>query len=221
MADYLPSPDASLADWMENFVGYAASRMVQFGFTASDLTPVTDTFTDWSNKYAEQRNAKAMAAATTKQKDNLRVAFEGAVRPLVKRIQASPTVTDEDRIAMGLSVSGAGGNGLAMATICRPVGYANGGQSLQHTIHFVNEGQEGSSRAKPQGMHGCEIWMKVGEMPAGPSEMSYVATPTRTPYIVRHAESDAGKTAWYRLRWISKQNEPGPWSEVIQATIAA
>ena len=33
--------------------------------------------------------------------------------------------------------------------------------------------------------------------------------------------ADAGKTAYYALRWVSTRGEQGPWSEVAAATVAA
>lgn len=33
--------------------------------------------------------------------------------------------------------------------------------------------------------------------------------------------ADAGKTAYYALRWVSTRGEKGPWSEVTSATVAA
>ena len=33
--------------------------------------------------------------------------------------------------------------------------------------------------------------------------------------------AEAGKTAYYALRWVSTRGEKGPWSEVAAATVAA
>jgi len=33
--------------------------------------------------------------------------------------------------------------------------------------------------------------------------------------------AEAGKTAYYALRWMSTRGEKGPWSEVASATVAA
>jgi hypothetical protein len=31
--------------------------------------------------------------------------------------------------------------------------------------------------------------------------------------------SDVGKNVFYRFRWVNTRNQPGEWSEVVQATI--
>jgi hypothetical protein len=33
--------------------------------------------------------------------------------------------------------------------------------------------------------------------------------------------AEAGKTAYYALRWVSTRGEKGPWSEITTATVAA
>ena len=70
------------------------------------------------------------------------------------------------------------------------------------------------------GVQGCEIWVKVdGPPPADPSELKYLATDTRTPYLAEYDGSQAGKPAYYMLRWVSTRGETGPWSQTIAATI--
>jgi hypothetical protein len=66
---------------------------------------------------------------------------------------------------------------------------------------------------------GCEIWNKVGEAPIGPSQVNYLGTYTRTPYMVECDEQDAGKTAYYMLRWINSRVETGPRSQTVSASI--
>ena len=105
------------------------------------------------------------------------------------------------------------------APTSRPVGTIDTSQRLRHTINFVDE-LTPTSRAKPDGVQGCEIWMKVGDpAPAGPKDVHYLALDTRTPYTVEFEAGDAGKTAYYMLRWISTRAETGPWSATVSGTI--
>ncbi|HEX8264643.1 MAG TPA: hypothetical protein VF596_04410 [Pyrinomonadaceae bacterium] len=48
---------------------------------------------------------------------------------------------------------------------------------------------------------------------------AYVATDSASPYTAFYQMADAGKTAYFLLRWKSKNGDVGEWSEVIQATI--
>jgi hypothetical protein len=77
------------------------------------------------------------------------------------------------------------------------------------------------SKAKPDGVHGCEIWTKLGgEAPKDSSELTYVATDTRTPYTLVFGGADVGKTAWYWLRWVNTRGQCGPWGSPISAMVA-
>ena len=107
------------------------------------------------------------------------------------------------------------------APTTRPVATIDTTQRMQHTVTFVDE-LTPASRAKPDGVMGCEIWMKVdGPPPTDPSELKYLATDTRTPYVVEFDGAQAGKIAYYMLRWVSTRGEQGPWSQTVSATITA
>ena len=48
---------------------------------------------------------------------------------------------------------------------------------------------------------GCEIWVKVGDTaPTDPSQLQFLGTDTRTPYVAEYGGEDAGKIAHYMLR---------------------
>ena len=90
---------------------------------------------------------------------------------------------------------------------------------LRHTVNFRDRDTPDSDK-KPDGMLGAEIWVKIGgEAPVDNKECQYLATDTATPYVNTFAGADAGKTAWYLLRWVSKNGEKGDWSEAVAATV--
>ncbi len=59
----------------------------------------------------------------------------------------------------------------------------------RHAVHFADEATP-TRRAKPSGVMGAEIWVKVGEPqgglampPSGPSELTFLSLATRTPHV--------------------------------------
>ena len=95
------------------------------------------------------------------------------------------------------------------------------GQRLRHAISFADETTP-NSRAEPEAVRGCEIWVKVGDpAPAGPSELTFLALDTASPYVAEYDGGDGGKTARYMLRWANSRGEQGPWSQTVSATITA
>jgi len=78
---------------------------------------------------------------------------------MVRQFQASTTITDAQRAAMGITVrdvvaTHAAGTGQAT----RPVGVVDTSQRLRHEIRFTDETTP-TRRAKPKGIMGCEIWV--------------------------------------------------------------
>jgi hypothetical protein len=107
----------------------------------------------------------------------------------------------------------------AAAAATRPVGMVSTAQRLRHEIRFVDEATP-TRKAKPDGVMGCEIWVKVGTTPpADPAECTFLALDTASPYTAEYPGADAGKTAYYLLRWVTTRGEKGPWSETVAATI--
>ena len=110
---------------------------------------------------------------------------------------------------MGLTVKSDTRTPVAVPST-RPTGTIDLSVRLQHTIHFADEVTP-RSRAKPEGVHGCEIWMKVnGDSPKDASELAYLATDTRTPYVVFDG-ADAGKVVYYWLRWTNSRSSTITW----------
>ena len=82
-----------------------------------------------------------------------------------------------------------------------------------------------TSRAKPDGVRGCQIWMKVCEQgeqaPNDPKQLTFVATDTKSPYVLQFEGFEGGMTVYYWLRWENTRGEVGPWSDAVMATIPA
>lgn len=94
-------------------------------------------------------------------------------------------------------------------------------QRLEHTIHFADEATP-TRKAKPAGVMGAEIWVKVGDPPPkGESELRFLSVDTRTPYVAHYGGDEGGQTAHYMLRWVGTSGEKGPWSETASATVGA
>ncbi len=219
MADYIPGPDASFNAWLANFVTYANANLANLGLVAADMTPVTTAQTAWGSGFTAHVTAKAAAMAAKQNKDETRAAVVAAVRPLVRRLQASTVVSDAERAALGITVPSAGGT-IGPPT-SRPLVSVECGQRLQHTLRFVDESTP-TKKAKPAGVLGVEIWNKVGTTPpTSEGELRFVAVDTNAPFVVNFEAEDGTKTAYYWLRWVSPTGERGPWSEQAAATIAA
>ncbi|MFO0858377.1 MAG: hypothetical protein U0640_13595 [Phycisphaerales bacterium] len=219
MADYIPGPDASFQAWQSNFVTYANANLAALGLVAADMVPITTGQTAWATAFPAHVAAVNAAKAAKQTKDESRAAYVAAIRPLVRRLQASSVVSDAEKASLGITV--AQQPGPIGPPVTAPICSISCGARLQHTLSFVDETTP-TRKAKPAGVLGVEIWNHVGiAPPAGEGDLRFVAVDTNAPFVLNFPSADGGKTAYYWLRWVSPTGERGPWGEQSQATIAA
>jgi hypothetical protein len=218
--DYLPTADSEFTAWLKNFVDYAGANTAALGLTPAEVTLLTSARTNWEAAFLANIAAQGNAQATRQTKDASRTAAQDLIRPLVQRIQTTGTVQDANREGLGITVRSTSRT-PSPTPESRPVVTVDTAQRLRHIITFVDENTP-NSRAKPGGVSGCEVWVKVdGPPPVDPVECHYLATDTRAPYTADYDGADAGKVAHYMLRWVNTRGETGPWSQTVSATITA
>ena len=218
--DYIPHGDADFNAWQANFVTYANANLANLGLVLPDLVSILTAQTAWTPSLTAHVAAQANAQSARATKDGNRTVLEVLIRALVRRLQASPSVSDAEREALGITVPDSGATAAATPTT-RPLCQVDTSQRLRHTIDFTDESTP-TRKAKPAGAMGAEIWVKIGAPPpVDPSELTFLAVDTRTPYTTDFDGSDGGKQAHYMLRWVNTRGETGPWSETATATIGA
>ncbi len=150
MPDYLPAPDAQFTTWQANFVTYANAILVALGLVAGDMTPITTAQTAWGTAYTDNVAKQNAAQAARALKDMKRAAYEGAIRPLVKRLQASASVDDSEKAALGITVPDTIPTPTAVPT-SKPVIQVECASRLEQSVGFADEGTP-TKKAKPAGV---------------------------------------------------------------------
>ena len=218
--DYIPRGDADFNAWQANFVTYANANLANLGLVLPDLLSILSAQAAWTPSLTAHVAAQANAQSARATKDGNRTTLETLIRALVRRLQASPSVSDAEREALGITVPDSGAAAVAIPST-RPICQIDTSQRLRHTIDFTDESTP-TRKAKPAGVMGVEIWVKIGATPpVDPSELTFLAVDTRTPYTTDFDGADGGKQAHYMLRWVNTRGETGPWSETATATIGA
>lgn len=218
MPDYLPNTDADLLAWAKNFREAIAADAASLSLTGDDVTEVKSLITAYEEAFNSNITKQAEARASRELKDSTRQNLEAGLRERARRVKATKDVTNEKLAALGLNApdSEPAPKGAPQS---RPVVSVDTSQRLQHTINWSDENST-SSRAKPKGVMGAEVWVKVGDAPpADESELRFLALDTATPYTAAFEITDGGKTAHYMLRWINTKGEKGAWSQTVSATI--
>ena len=219
MPDYIPQNDADMNVWQGNLVAIVEPNVTVWGISADDFTVVKTKQSTWTTAYAKASNKQNRTSADVLAKDDAGDDYKKSIRSFVAQWLANNTkVTDTDRTRMGLTVK-TGTRTPTPVPTTSPTGSIDFSVRQQHTIHYYDEASA-HSNAKPVGVHGCEIYMKVdGDAPKDASELTYVGTCTASPYTVKFDGSKAGKTVYYWLRWVNTRGEAGPWSTTINAMV--
>lgn len=87
-----------------NFVTYANANLAALGLVAADMTPVATAQTGWETAFPTHIGALNAVRAAKQTKDEARAAYVATIRPLVRRLQASPLVFDAERASLGITV---------------------------------------------------------------------------------------------------------------------
>jgi hypothetical protein len=126
---------------------------------------------------------------------------------LAKVIGGTPSVTDAQRIELGLSVR------AAPAPIARPVVDVVGVSGRVVSVR-VRDGTASGRPRKPVGVAGANVYSFVGtDYPADPAGWRFEGSTTRTRLDVRFPDSVPGGTpVWICATWYNPRARTGPVS---------
>jgi hypothetical protein len=218
-SDYIPASDTDFDAWQANFLTYANANKVALGLSTPTIIELQTRQDVWRGTFESHVAAQAAAESARQDKDDGRKEYQAYIRNVVRGLQASTTVTDPQRQGLGITVRDTTHTPVGPPTT-RPVATVETRERLRQTIHFADEATP-QSKAKPAGVIGAEIWLKVGTPPTDTAELHFLALDTRTPYTADFLAADGGKTAYYMLRWVNTKGEKGPWSATYSATVMA
>ncbi|MEK6642466.1 MAG: hypothetical protein AABZ08_01040 [Planctomycetota bacterium] len=218
---FFPQGDGDFIAWAERFNTYVQLNFLSIGLKLSDATAVNSTLLRYRIARAAHVQARAAAAAAVAEKAESRGEFERVMRAAVRRIQGFGGTTDPVRAELGITLPDRTRTPIGPPPT-RPLVKVDFSLRLTHRITFADE-RTPQRRSKPKGVIGAEAWVKLAALsdspPNGPGDLRFLLLATRSPAIVEYSGIDAGKTAHYMVRWLSRRGEAGPWSETASATV--
>ena len=217
--DFIPRSDAEFNLWQTSIITQVQASATTWGILPADVTALVALQTSWIATFAKANNKQNRTPADVQSKNDARDAYEKGLRKFIAQwLTNNAKVPNSERQRMGLTVK-TETRTAASVPVSTPVATIDFSVRMQHTIHFADEATP-RSKAKPAGVHGCEVWMKVGgDMPKDATGFTYLATDTASPYVATFEGDDTGKTVWYLLRWVNTRGERGPWSTTFSALV--
>lgn len=214
---FLPSRDADLRDWAENFYSIANVAPTSYGLTSAMLTSFNALLTTYKTCLAacdpNARNKTSVLA-----KNDARDSLITSARLLAKLVAGTATVTNAQKSSLGLNVR-------AAPTPIPPPGFAPQTDIVSCVGHKVkvrlHNSEAGPKRGKPANVKGAAIFSYVGETaPTNPAAYKFEGNTTLTVVDVTFPETVApGSSVWIIAMWFNERAESGPPSTPVQAII--
>ncbi len=217
---FIPQAEGNFDAFARQFVNQLAADPAEYEMSAERVKALQTQLAEWDKKYAAAVKARDAAKAATESKDEARRQLEETVRSAAKLIQANDEVTNAARDAAGLPVHKTTRTPVPVPQTF-PTGTVIGTDRLELTLMYSDVATP-TRKARPYGVRGCEVYVAVADNPpTNPEDYRFVAFSTRTPELIKFKSDDGGKTANILIRWVNTKGEPGPWSQIISATIPA
>jgi hypothetical protein len=219
MSDYIPRPDLDFNNWEGNLVKEVVAKATKAGIPADAVTELQAAQTEWKGPFENASNVQSRGMDDVQEKNDARVKYEKFLRGFVLQWLAfNQKITDGEREAMGLTVR-SDSRTPSPKPSSMPLVRIDISNDQQHYIYVTDS--MSSSRAKPKGVHGCEIWMKIGgPAPENGEGLTFKCICTKSPFVLNFDNANIGKVVYYRVRWINSRGEQGPWSKVVSAIVA-
>jgi hypothetical protein len=219
MPDYLPTREAELLPYSQNYSATLTASPATYGVLPADATALSSLVTGFANAYTEASDPNTRTKPKIVAKDLAKAQLIASLRSLSQRIQNNPAVSAEKKSELGLPIWDREPSTVP-APSTRPVISLVAAAGNLQLLRVVDETTP-TSKAKPEGVAGVEIYAWIGETP--PAELSQWQSKglfTRSSFEISYTSEDAAKQATLMARWYNAKGEYGPVSEPITALVA-
>lgn len=201
--DYVPPNDNEFKLWLANFVSILTVNASVVGLVPADLTPITAESDEFASALEGYQQQLSLTASASSNKKTRRTTAEGTLRPLVRRINNHPGMTDQLRSLLGLKPMG-----MAMDAI--PIEELIPGIQLESavgmvTVHWGPNPMNERMNGKPEGVKGANVYRKK----AGEADYRILGYASASPYYDEISGDAADYVYYVRYRgtkasWLSK-----------------
>lgn len=220
MADYIPSTDSGYDMWLSNFSTLLTASPATYGLLSGDAVAVAAQYTAWHAAFLLASNPSTRTSVTVADKDTAKTNSLLIVRPYAQEISQNAGVDPADKDAIGVNPRTNGPSPIAPPTTA-PVLVILGATPLQHTLRYHDEEQPETVRAKPFGVIALQLFMSVSETPIVDQDLlDFSKIVTVCPFPQDFLSGDVGKAAYYAARWQNRNGDTGPWSSIVNFTVA-
>lgn len=214
-----PLGDLALQSWSENFDVRITAAPTPIGLTAAQATAYHGYHTSFVTELTAALDPDSRTKAQISAKNLAKRALRDNASQLIKIISATPGVTDEQRILLGLHP-----RDVSPTPVPRPITRPQIRITPDGVIYLADETTP-TKKGRPAGVKGAVVLTKLAPAtqppPATLEEMMFAALATRATLPLPLPEDADTKKLYVVARWFNERGQLGPASEIVSTTIAA
>ncbi|MEO6435544.1 MAG: hypothetical protein ABIP55_07250 [Tepidisphaeraceae bacterium] len=218
----IPTKDALLVPWANNFsarVSVAGNPYSVSAAQAAEMSSRTAAFVASYNALMDARADGTKAESQTADKDTKKSALLELGRELYAFIAANTSISDADKILVGVHVRG-DKNSAVPAPTARPGMDLVSAIARTVTVN-IHDIASSTKRRKADGAIFAFVYSFVGEnYPTDPTLWQFRGAATKSTYEIVFPDSVAsGAQVWICAAWVNRRGETGPVSVPITTNV--
>jgi hypothetical protein len=158
MTDYIPKKFQDLKVWANSFVSILGVNAAQVGLAPADITPLETAAGDFDTALANWLQQETLAHGAMGLRNSTRDQLVALIRPVVRRIQEHPGMTEQLRNLLHIPLPSTGRTPSEIGPEVPEVLLESvAGRVI---VHFGDDPGNERNNGKPAWAKGCNIWRK-------------------------------------------------------------
>jgi hypothetical protein len=213
----IPRKDTDFDTWQKVISTKATASVEAWHLDAMWMNNLfTPAYEVWTKAWDAYNDPTERNKMITFEKNEARDKYELLLRKLVKMLEASTYVTDDDRMAVGIYPPAP----PTPSPVPKKIPLIVVDTSTVRVLVFGFHDDDTKSHAKPHGVHGMEMkWGILESPPKSIDELIHSSFDTKSPLPLTFSEEERGRTVYFCGRWENTRGEKGPWSLIMTAIV--
>jgi hypothetical protein len=217
--DFLPSREAELVTWVGTFKALITATPTSYGLTAGQATTYGTLATNFVTAYNLANADATRSPSNIVAKDDAKALLIANTRLLARIVQATPTVTAQQKSDLGLTVRDTQPSPIPPPATAPDIDIVSTvGSTVKLRLHPAGEP---TRRGKPAGVAGAAVFSFVGAVaPTEESAWTFQGLTTRTTVDITFPGTVApGAKVWFTAFWRNPRDQNGPAATPVTTNI--
>ncbi len=216
---YLPLADGALLAWSANFLERITATPKAYGLEDKNANAYRIKHEAYAAALARAQESMTRTPPAIQAKELAKAELIVLARQLVRMVQATPTITNEQRSELQITLRKSGRTPVPPPSVSPDLDVVSVSQRTV-TIRIHNSAGA-SERGKPAGAVQALVYYVAGEdYPSDPQLWSFAGMATRSKFTFTVPDTvAAGTRLWIRAAWTNRAGVSGPISAPISTNI--